>query len=307
VSAERSGRASAGGDLIGIDLGGTAIKAGRIRADGSNPEPKRSVADVHDGPEAVCERIVELAHALGFDGSLGIGVPGLVDRQRGLVTHSPNLAPMQGFPVRDHLAAKLGVLPEAIRMENDANVAALGEFWIGAARGHANVLLATLGTGIGGGLILNGELFLGGTGLAAEVGHLTVRPDGPRCGCGNLGCLEALASATAAERRAREAGLTDDLAALSGEARTADGPARELLREIGRDLGRGLAPALMLLDLDCFLIGGGFSAAFDLLRPGILDGLLERSYGRRREDLNVRAAELGGDAGWIGAARLGAI
>ncbi len=295
---------SAGELRIGIDLGGTAIKAGRIAPDGTGAEARSARADVHEGPEAVCARIADLARELGFAGTLGIGVPGLVDRERGLVTHSPNLAPMQGFPVRDHLAAELGVEPAGIRLENDANVAVLGEHWIGGARGHSHVLMATLGTGIGGGLILDGELYLGATGLAAEIGHITVDPRGPRCGCGNLGCLEALASATAASRRAREAGLCDDLARLSAEAREAPGPARELLLEVGRDLGRGLAQAMMLLDLECFLIGGGFGAALDVLHPGILDGLLERTYGRERGSLRVLPAELGSDAGWIGAAHL---
>lgn len=298
---------SSGQARVGIDLGGTAIKAGRITAEGTEPEARSTRADVHEGPEAVCARILELAHDLGFAGTLGIGVPGLVDRERGLVTHSPNLSPMEGFPVRDHLARELGVDPTRVRLENDANVAVLGEHWIGGARGQDHVLMATLGTGIGGGLILGGELHLGATGLAAEVGHITVEPDGPRCGCGNSGCLEALASATAAARRAREAGLNDDLALLSAEAREAPGPARDLLLEVGRDLGRGLAQALMLLDLECFLIGGGFGAALDVLEPGILDGLLERSYGRERADLRVLPAQLGADAGWIGAAHLASL
>ncbi|MFT7669495.1 MAG: glucokinase [Planctomycetota bacterium] len=293
------------GQLIGIDLGGTAIKAGRIDRDGENRKRLEVPAHVNEGPLAVCERIANLTRELGGASTIGIGVPGLIDRNRGLVTHSPNLAPMEGFALCEELARELGLRPEDVRLENDANAAALGEHWLGAARDEENVLMVTLGTGIGGGLILNQRLFTGSGGLAAEVGHVNVDPNGPRCGCGNRGCLEALASATAASRRARDAGLSGDLQELCAEARAGEEKPAKLLVEIGRDLGRGLAQAVMLLDLDCFLIGGGFGAALDLLLPGIQEGLLERSYGRTRESLRVLPALLGADAGWIGAAKLG--
>ncbi|MCB9916216.1 MAG: ROK family protein [Planctomycetes bacterium] len=289
---------------VGIDLGGTAIKAGAVNPAGDVLARTEVASGVADGAEAVCERIAACARELGATHGLGIGVPGLVDRTRGLVTKSPNLAPMEGYPLRDELARRLGLAPQAVHLENDANVAALGEHWLGGARGERHALVVTLGTGIGGGLILDGALFVGEGGLAAEVGHTTVDPRGPRCGCGNRGCLEALASATAASRRAAAAGLTADLKALTAAARAAAGPERELLHEVGRDLGRGLAQALTLLDLRCYLIGGGFGAAFDVLEPAIREGLLERSYGRAPEELRLRPATLGADAGWIGAARL---
>ncbi len=291
------------GRLVGIDLGGTAIKAGAVTAKGERLESFEVPADVSDGAPAVADRIAECARKLSVEGSLGVGVPGLVDRARGLVTHSPNLAPLADFALRDELAERLGLDPACVTLENDANVAALGEHWLGAARGERHALVVTLGTGVGGGLILNGELFTGEAGLAAELGHTTVDPQGPLCGCGNRGCLEALASATAAARRAQELGLTTDLKQLAQEARDSDGPARALLVDVGRDLGRGLAQALTLLDLRCFLIGGGFGAAFDVLEPGIRQGLIERSYGSAVGDLRLRATELGKDAGWIGAAR----
>jgi glucokinase len=292
--------------LVGVDLGGTAIKAGRIGADGQDRERREVAAHIEEGAESVCERIAQLARELGCRSSLGIGVPGLVDRARGLVTHSPNLAPMQGFPLREELARHLGLAPERVHLENDANVAAVGEHRLGGAHGRENVLMVTLGTGIGGGLILGRRLFTGTHGLAAEIGHLCVEPGGARCGCGNRGCLEALASATATQRRAREHGLEPDLAQLCEAARGgAEGP-RKLLRGVGRDLGRGLAQAVMLLDLDCFLIGGGFGAGLDVLLPGIRDGLVERTYGRERDSFHILPAKLGADAGWIGAALLAA-
>lgn len=293
--------------LVGIDLGGTAIKAGALAADGTVLERRQVAAEVGRGARAVVERIAALGRELGArDGrGLGLGVPGLIDRARGVVGSSPNLKPMEGFPLRAELAAALGCAPERVRIENDANVAALGEHWIGGARGERNVLIVTLGTGVGGGLILNGELFAGEGGLGGEIGHVVIDPQGPPCGCGSRGCLETLASASAARRRARARGLTDDLEALTAQARSSDGEARALLLEVGRDLGRGLALALVLLDLRCFLFGGGFAAALDVLAPGIVAGILERSYGRPAESLRLLPAELGTDAGWIGAARLG--
>jgi glucokinase len=253
----------------------------------------------------VIGRIVELARELGATHSLGIGVPGLVDHSNGRITRSPNLALLEGFPLREHLATELGLNADRIHLENDACVAALGEFWMGGARDCSNVMMVTLGTGVGGGLILNGELFTGSTGLAAEIGHVVVDPTGPLCGCGNRGCLETLASAEAASRRCLAAGLPADLVEVAQLARSGDPTCSSLMHEVGQDLGRGLASALMLLDLEAFLIGGGFGAALDVLNTGILDGLLERSYGRSRAELRLLPAELGADAGWIGAAKLG--
>ena len=291
--------------LVGIDLGGTAIKGGAVREGGEILERRQVDSDVAEGSEAVCSRIAALARELGAEHALGIGIPGLVDRERGLVTASPNLGPTVGFPMRDEVARLLGIEPARVKLENDANVAIFGEHWIGAARGEDHALLLTLGTGIGGGLVLDGRLFLG-EGLAAELGHVTVEPGGIPCGCGSRGCMETLASATAALRRAREAGLSEDLEVLCRLARDGGGPERELLEAVGRDLGRGLAQAILILDVRCFLIGGGFGAALDLLRPGILEGIDERSYGRPPELLKILPASLGPDAGWIGAARLGA-
>ena len=291
---------------VGVDLGGTTIKAGCLDASGAHQTRRQVETNVAEGPERVMQRIAALARELGVCDSIGIGVPGLVDAQRGLVTHSPNLAPMQGYPLRAALASELGLQERAVQLENDACVAALGEHWLGGARGLPNVLMVTLGTGVGGGLVLGGELYRGSTGLAAEIGHITVEPGGALCGCGNLGCLEALASATSASRRAAAAGLPQDLVELTRRARAGDAQCQALLHDVGLDLGRGLGMVLMLLDLDAFLIGGGFGSALDQLKPGIEDGILERSYGRERSDLRILPAELGADAGWIGAARLGA-
>lgn len=297
------------GGLAGIDVGGSAVKLGVMRADGEGRvertravRPGESSESILDG---VARKLAELASGplLG----VGVGLPGLLDRAAGCVRASPNLRWLENVPVADELARRLGLTRAQVVLENDANVAALGEQWLGAARGERNVCLATLGTGIGGGLILEGKLFAG-EGLAGEIGHLTIERDGPPCGCGARGCLETLASASAARRRALERGLPaeapGDLVLLAQRARERAGPERELLFEVGYDLGRGLAAVVSLLDVRTFVLGGGFSAALDTLEPGIRRAFSEWCYGERVSALRVLGAELGASAGWIGAARL---
>jgi glucokinase len=193
-----------------------------------------------------------------------------------------------------------------VRVENDANAAALGEQWLGAGRGVDDLLLLTLGTGIGGGLILGGRLIVG-EGLGGEAGHVVVEPAGPRCGCGAVGCIEALASARAASARAKAAGLPreapGDLERLAARAREGAVDEARLLRAIGRDLGHLLAVVTSLLDLRCYVFGGGFSAALDTLEAGMREGVDERCYGSRSASLRLLRASLGASAGWIGAAR----
>ena len=293
---------------VGLDIGGSAVKAGRLSADGARSPGRFVEFDFEAGSEAVLDGLAALARELGTEGALGIGVPGLLDRAAGCVRFSPNLPWLEGLALRDGLAARLDLSPEAVRLENDATVAALGEAWLGAARGLENALVLTLGTGIGGGLILGGELYRG-AGQAGEIGHVTVDPGGPRCGCGSRGCLETLASATAAGRRAREVQLPADdpgnLVLLAENARRDSRSAEaRLLTEIGRDLGHGLAQALLLLDLRTFVLAGGFAAALDVLEAGIRVGLSEWAYGERVGEVQLLPAELGREAGWIGAARL---
>jgi glucokinase len=292
---------------VGIDLGGTAAKSGRITHAGEILAEKTIEPGFADGPERVLDRLAELFRELGGGDALGIGVPGLLDRERGVVLASPNLPGFSGLDVKSGLARRTGLPHERVHVENDANAAAVGELWLGAGRGERDALVVTLGTGIGGGLILGGKLHAG-EGLGGEIGHVVVDPRGPRCGCGKQGCVEALASATAARRRALAAGLPPgnpgDLVVLAQRAREGHEPERDLLREIGRDLGRGLGPALCLLDLRLYIFGGGFSGALDVLEAGIRDGIEERSFGGRAAGVRLLRATLGPAAGWIGAARV---
>lgn len=300
---------SARGFLAGVDVGGSALKLGVLAPDGTGRMETTLAVRPGDSATAIfsgaARALRELAPArlLG----VGVGLPGLLDRAQGCVRQSPNLPWLEDVPVATELARHLAIKPARVLLENDANVAALGELWLGAARGERNLLLLTLGTGIGGGLILGGELFVG-EGLAGEIGHVTIDAEGPPCGCGARGCLETLASASAARRRALERGLpTDapgDLVRLTEIARERAGPERELLQAVGYDLGRGLAAVVALLDVRTFVFGGGFSAALDVLEPGIRRALREWAYGERVASLRLLPAALGPSAGWIGAARL---
>jgi len=296
--------------LVGIDLGGTAVKAGALSASGERLANRSAPVDLERGADHVLDQMAELARELGVERSLGVGVPGLVDRATGRVLKSPNLQAMEMAPLTSGLAERLGLPESAVRLENDANAAALGEQRFGAGRGIDDLALLTLGTGVGGGLVLGGELYTGASGLAGEVGHVVIDPAGPRCGCGNRGCLEQLASATAVKRRALELGLPEaapgDLILLAERSRHDAGPERELLRAVGRDLGRGIGVLVTLLDLRTVIVGGGFGAALDQLASGAREGLAETSYGERLADVRILPAGLGADAGWIGAAWLGA-
>jgi len=295
---------------VGIDLGGTAIKAGAVDEQGRVLDRRSVPTGLEHGAASVLDRMAGLARELGAEDRVGVGAPGLIDHASGRVLESPNLKAMVNVPLRDELARRLGFAPQAVTLENDANAAAVGEAWLGAGRTHQDLLLVTLGTGVGGGFVLKGELYDGEGGMGGEIGHVCIDPEGPWCGCGRRGCVEQYASATAAKRRALSVGLPEespgDLKLLAAAARSAPGPERDLCTAIGRDLGRGLGVVVTLLDLRCFVIGGGFGAALDVLLPGVRAGIDERSYGSRLADVLVLPAELGADAGWIGAARLAA-
>lgn len=298
-------------DRIGIDIGGTAVKAGRLDARGEvRAETEQPLAREHLG--ALVEQLAALAREL-FDGRpmgpFGLAVAGLVDTAAGRIEVSPNIPLLDGADLGPALSRALALAPGSVRLVNDANAAALGEARLGAGAGRPDLLFVTLGTGVGGGLVLGGNLWEG-RGLAGEIGHVKIASEGPPCGCGRRGCLETFASATAAARRAEQRGLPPespgDLIALARAARRGPGAERQLLEEVGEDLGLGLAAAVNLLDLRCFAFGGGFGQAFDLLEPGVRRGLERGSYGRRLAEIELLPAGLGPSAGWIGAALVGA-
>lgn len=296
--------------LVGLDIGGTSIKGGAVSASGKILARGSRPFDPSVPAREIFARCASLARELAFDGTLGVGCAGLFDRATGVADASANMPNLVGESLTHGIAAALGIPPRDIHLENDANAAAVGEQWLGGGQGARDLVFVTLGTGVGGGIILDGKLFIGASGKGGEFGHVSVRPEAAkqpddgelRCKCGAVGCIERLASATAAMTRARNRGLGDDLPRIAERALAAPGPERDLMHAIGRDLGQAMADTVLLLDVPLFVVGGGFGGALEALRPGIEAVLKERAYGR--EPSQVVAAKLGADAGWIGSARL---
>lgn len=302
---------------IGIDVGGTKVAGLRLAEDGAvldRTERPTPADDVAATVETVSELAAELAAAGGE--ALGVGAAGMVDFDAGVLRYAPNLA-WREIPLRDLLSERTG-LPCVV--DNDANVAAWGEYRFGAARGYRHVLVVTVGTGIGGGIVADGELFRGAHGFAAEIGHIIVEPDGPLCGCGNRGCWEQVASGRALDRLARAeveqdpAGRIAALAAgaeasgrhVSEAARGGDPPATAIFAAVGRRLGEGIAGLVNILDPEVVIVGGGVAeegaVLLDPARHAFLDAVEASEH---RPEVPILAATLGNDAGAIGAAALG--
>jgi glucokinase len=284
------------GCTIGVDLGGTKLLAGALAADGSVVAQERRLI----GGLALDELLVvttEAVAALGVPGdAAGFGIPSLIDRRTGISVRCVHL-PLDGVPFGALMAERLGI---PVVVDNDANCAALAEARVGAARGCSWVVMLTLGTGIGGGLVLDGELYHGAVGAAAELGHVPVDLDGPPCfgGCPGRGCLEALCSGTAI---ARDAGM--DAEEVVRRAFSGDEVAGEVLRKVGVKLGAGLAGLAMTFNPEVIVIGGGVMAAGELLLAPAREELAGRALAPASE-VRVVAAGLGPEAGMIGAAML---
>jgi glucokinase len=311
----------AGSLAVGIDIGGTKVAAGVVDEAGRVVEQVRRDTP-STNPMATEETIIEVVNELGSRHevvAVGIGAAGFIDADRATVRFSPHLA-WREEPLRDAVAGRVG-LPVVI--ENDANAGAWAEYRFGAGRGTAVLACVNLGTGIGGGLVVDGVLQRGGYGMAAEFGHMTVVPDGRRCECGNRGCWEQYVSGNALAREARELAASNSpvaqglLARVGGDASAITGPvvteaaqagdpaAVELFSDMGRSLGLGLATLAAVLDPTMVVIGGGVSAAGELLlgpaREVFKRSLTGRGY---RPEAPIVAAQLGNDAGFIGAADL---
>jgi glucokinase len=293
---------------IGVDLGGTNLRAAAIEGSGRLLEKIAGSTDLSEGPDAVVREIVSSVKALkrrfSTDNLVGVGIgsAGFIDMEKGVITDSPNLPVFENYPLRDAIAEGLG-LP--VILENDANAAALGEKWMGAGREYSDLILLTLGTGVGGGIIVNGRILHGFVGMAAEVGHITVNPSGNPCGCGNNGCLEKHASATAVTTMAKLVGLGD----LTSEgvyqlARSGDEKARFVFEIMGRNLGIGLATLVNIFNFPLYLLSGGVLPAWDFFAPAMLSEMRRRSYVFRTTATRVEKAILGNEAGISGAAYL---
>ncbi|HEY4306783.1 MAG TPA: ROK family protein [Gemmatimonadaceae bacterium] len=313
--------------IIGVDLGGTNIVVGAMSADGEHSFATRSIPTSADlGAEGVADRIVGVIEGVILDTiaqtnaqrkdflGVGIGAPGPLDREKGLVIVAPNLG-WRNFPLRDRIGEKLN-LPATL--DNDANCATVGEWWQGSAQGGTNVIGITIGTGIGGGIILDGKLFHGSSDVAGEIGHTTIDLNGRHCKCGNYGCLEAYASGPAIAVRAREVlvreetasllpsmvgGKLDEITAATvySAASQGDAVASEIVRDTARYLGVGVANLLNTINADVVVIAGGVTAAGDALFVPLRAEVRRRAFRSAVDATRIVAGVLPGTAGVVGA------
>jgi glucokinase len=312
--------------VVGVDLGGTKIFAGAMSIDGARVfATYNDLTVAKDGADAVTARIANAVEAViaatlaetggardEFAG-IGIGAPGPLDRDEGVVVVAPNLG-WHDYP----LSAKLRALTNLpVVLDNDANCATLGEWWIGAAKGTRNAVGVTIGTGIGGGLIINGALYHGASDVAGEIGHTTIDSTGRRCACGNYGCLEAYASGPAIAERAREAlagGEESLLTALSGgdlsritaqlvyqASASGDAVAAEVVRDTARFIGTGIANLLNLLNPEVVVLAGGVTQAGEDLFAPLRAEVKRRAFKPAVDACRIVPGALGGQAGIVGA------
>jgi glucokinase len=294
---------------IGVDLGGTNLRAAAIDDNGLVLDKIAGRTHLKAGRDQVIDDMVQAIDALRrrlSDNTLagiGVGVPGFILMDKGLIVGSNNLPEFENYPVRDEISRRLRA---PVILENDANAAALGEKWMGAGRDVEDLVLLTLGTGIGGGIIVGGRVLEGLVGMAGEIGHITVSPNGNPCGCGNTGCLEKHASATAISAMARLIGLGADLTsedvyklAVAGDAR-----AKAIFVSMGQALGIALATLINIFNFPLYLLSGGPLPAWDFFAPTMLAEVERRSFTYRNAPTRIERAVLGNEAGLYGAAYL---
>jgi glucokinase len=320
---------------IGVDLGGTNLRIAAVDSAGKTLEKITTSTEVARGRDqvidemcAAIQQIVVQQRGAGELAGIGIGVPGIIEMQTGMLHESPNLPGWHNYPVRDEIERRLQT---AVVLENDANAAALGEKWLGAAARVDDMCMFTLGTGVGGGVVMQGKIWHGMTGMAGELGHINVEPEGHPCNCGSRGCLEQYASATAIKRMAQEAilsGQASQMARVFKEdvefnskmifdlAMQGDASARTIFERVGKALGTVVADMVNIFNFPMYVIGGGVASAWDAFAPSMLETIGRNSFVYRNTapyvdapagtagGTSITRALLGSDAGLIGAARL---
>jgi glucokinase len=289
--------------LIGVDFGGTHIRAGIVEG---GEVVRLATTSTRAGATAsqVLDWIASAALALApRPEAVGVAIPGEVDAD-GRCWRLTNVPGFENVYVGQELARRLGC---PIAVENDATAAALGEQLYGHGRQHPSFLVVTLGTGIGGGLVLGHQLYSGASGFAGEIGHINIdrSPDAPPCACGQRGCIEAYAGTNALLRRFRElGGQADEVLPISVSARRGEPAGLKVFEEMGEAIGCGLANIQNLLDLNAIVFSGGVSASFDLLEPYVRRALRQHSFAPPLAEVPLLVSELGERAGVIGAAYL---
>ncbi len=300
--------------VIGIDLGGTNIVSAVVDAKGKVLGKDKRPTQASLGASGVIERIAQSARAASLASglpwsshvSVGIGSPGPLDPKKGIIIYTPNLN-WKNVPLVAILKKKL---KKKVFLENDANLAALGESWIGAGKGEDVVLCLTLGTGVGGGLILGGKIFEGAWGVSNHIGHIVVDPNGPKAPYGNSGILEQYVSATGIVRMAgemgirRPAGSPQEAYTYQKMAEKGDLKARKVYDYAGKMLGVGLTTAIHLMNPNMIIFSGGVAGAGDLLLKPMMKELKTRCFASHLRGIKFRMAKLGDNMGVVGAARL---
>lgn len=304
--------------VLAVDLGGTQLRAALIDRAGQILAREATRTDAVGGPDAVIEQIGQLSQRLIFSKSerkilcAGISCPGPLDTHEGRTFNIATLPGYDGFPFSDRASSVLGV---PVVLEHDAHAAAYGEWKQGAGRGIDDLVYLTISTGLGGGVIVGGRLLRGAGGMAAHVGHMTVDPDGPLCGCGNRGCWEMFASGTSLLARARHMAKARneyvlgrsaeqiETADIFDAARNGESFARSLVEDEANWLGIGIVNLIHIFNPSRFVIGGGVSKNLDLLLTGIFS-VIERRAMKPFRDIAILPAELGDNAGLVGVAKL---
>ncbi len=308
---------------LGIDLGGTKILAAVANMQGEMLSRDHSITPAKEGQEAVVKSILESVEraldqaqiAVSDLTVVGLGAPGLSNPETGILFTSPNLPGWKDVPLRDIIEKERG---KKVFLINDANAAAVGELYFGAGRGARNFIYITISTGIGGGIIIDGRIYTGSTGVAGEPGHMVIDDEGPQCNCGNRGCWETLASGTAlareAKHRIKDGAATSILKYADGDiekinaeaihkaAQTGDKLANELIDRTAYYLGVGLANLINIFNPEVIVIGGGLSNIGDMLLKPAFEEAGRRAFKQAYQAVHFARAELGRNSGVIGAA-----
>ncbi len=309
--------------VIGIDVGGTNLRGALVGTDGKILNRMKIASDADRGIEAVIDNLVRLIKGIGGGedvSAVGFGIPGIIDFNDGVITQAPNISNVDNYPIKQSLRSRIGA-EIGVVVENDANCAAVGEWWMGAGKDVGSLVMITLGTGVGGGIVLDGKLWRGADGFGGEVGHMTIYPGGPKCNCGNYGCLEVYSSATGIRRMVKET-LSDSNSktalrelvkdeepgrmpeAVMKAALEGDRAALGIWEQFGTALGIGMASLVNILNIEMIVIGGGVSEAWEMFIDRALAELKRRALRAPAERVRVMKSVLGDDEGIIGASYL---
>lgn len=301
--------------VIGVDLGGTNMRSALIGADGEIIDKRKEATNAQDGWQKI---IARLAHTITIQreiaiqrgcavSAVGVGSPGVIRMDKGVVVKSPNFPDWNNLPLKDALESALRI---PVFIENDANAAALGEQWRGAGIDINSMILLTLGTGVGGGIVLDNRIWHGADGMAGEIGHMTLIPDGRQCGCGNNGCLEMYASARGIVQSYQEelsiSGAAPRLDISSAQvyqaARNGEALARIAMKKMGRMLGIGIANLINIFNPQMIVLGGRVKDSWELFIGATHEEIMRRAFQVPAERTRIVPSKLGDDAGMVGAA-----